>query len=279
MGEAQHDVQGNIEHIDKRGRAGEEVSRAAMDGATRCEEMLRWLGPRTRASIAELAVRFQVSEMTARRDLEKLAANGRVIRIPGGAMMARGAALEKSFRERSERMAESKDRIGRAAAALVKDGEAVVLDSGSTTLYIARHLRRRRDIVVVTFSLAALEELRDAASVRVELTGGAYRRSSHDLTGAAVAESLARVHVNKVFFGAQAVSFTKGVMGFDPESQPALLEAGGEKILVVDSGKIGREALYAFCPIRSCDLIITDSGAQPADLARLRKLTRVLVAE
>jgi DeoR/GlpR family transcriptional regulator of sugar metabolism len=255
------------------------MSRTAVDGVSRCEEILRWLGPRTRASIAAIALRFRVSEMTARRDLEKLASSGRIIRIPGGAMMARGPALEKSFRERSEHMAEAKERIGRTAAAHVKDGEAVVLDSGSTTLYIARHLRHRRDIVVMTFSLAALEELRDAASVRVELTGGVYRHSSHDLTGVAVAESLARIHANKVFFGAQAVSFSKGVMGFDPDSQPALLEAGGEKILVVDSGKIGREALYAFCPVRSCDLIITDSGVRPADLARLRKLTRVLVAE
>jgi DeoR family fructose operon transcriptional repressor len=245
----------------------------------RRDEVLRLLRNRTSASIAEIAGQFSISEMTVRRDLERLAATGQVIRIPGGAMMARGTAMEKTFLDRSAQCADSKDRIGRAAAALVKDGEAVVMDSGTTTLFIARHLRRRKNVAVFTLSLAVLDELSSSSDVRVVLTGGTYRRSSHDLVGREVAEALRAIHAQKVFFGAAALSFTKGVMANDPEFQKELLTAGAEKILVLDSAKIGHEALYHICPVESCDLVITDSGVKAADLRRLKELTAVQVVE
>lgn len=245
----------------------------------RRDEILQLLRNRTSASIAEIAGHFSISEMTVRRDLEKLAGGGQVIRIPGGAMMSRGTALEKTFLDRSAQCADAKDRIGRAAAALIKDGEAVVMDSGTTTLYVARHLKRHKDVAVFTLSLAVLDELSGSGDVRVVLTGGRYRRSSHDLVGRQVGESLRAIHASKVFFGAAAVSFSKGIMAYDPEFQKDLLEAGAERILVVDSGKIGREALYHICPLESCDLVITDSGIKPADVRRLKEFTKVLIAE
>jgi DeoR/GlpR family transcriptional regulator of sugar metabolism len=241
--------------------------------------VLLLLREQTTASITDIATRFQVSEMTIRRDIQKLSDSGQVIRIPGGARIERSFGGEKSFHERMNRVAEAKSAIGKAAAELVRNGESVTIDSGTTTLFLARSLRQHRDIVVFTFSLAVLEELAGFDSVRVELTGGAYRRTSHDLIGSAVGDSLASVSADKVFFGAAALSFRKGVMVYDREAPRALLDAGREKILVIDSTKIGQEAMYGFCAISHCDLIITDSGIKPADLARLRKLRKVIVAE
>lgn len=245
----------------------------------RTDEMMRLLRDRTSASIDEMAVAFRVSGMTIRRDLHKLARSGQVIRIPGGARIARSFGAEKTFVERLERMAPAKDRIGRAAAGLVANGSSVALDSGTTTLYIARHLRGHRNIVVFTFSLAVLEELAGSESVRLELTGGAYRASSHDLVGNAVQQSLQAISADTVFFGAAALSFRKGVMVNDPDAQPALLAAGRRRILVVDSSKIGCEALYRLCPAEACDLVITDAGISRAALAKLRKSCKVMVAE
>ena len=245
----------------------------------RIDAVLTLLKDRTSASIEEMAAEFQVSGMTIRRDLHKLARSGQVIRIPGGARIARSFGAEKTFVERLERMAEAKDRIGRAAAAMVENGASVALDSGTTTLYIARHLRGHRNIVVFTFSFAVLEELAGSEAVRLELTGGAYRASSHDLVGNAVQQSLASISADTVFFGAAALSFHKGVMVNDPDAQPALLSAGRRKILVVDSSKIGAEALYRLCPVEACDLIVTDAGIGRGTLARLRRLSKVLVAE
>ncbi len=231
------------------------------------------------ASIGEMAVQFAVSEMTVRRVLHKLADSGLVIRTPGGAMVAPSGSLERSFLDRSARMAGAKDAIGREAANLVRDGDTVVLDSGTTTRYVARHIASKRNVTVVTTSLAALEELAGSTSVHVRLTGGIYRRSSHDLSGNSVVDILGGVYADRVFFGAAALSFKKGVMNFDAEMSSVFLRAGRERVLVIDSSKIGTEAAYRLCAVEKCDMVITDKGIRAADLARLRKLTSVLVAD
>lgn len=231
------------------------------------------------ASIGEIAARFAISEMTVRRVLYKLADAGLVIRTPGGAMVAPSGSMERTFLERSAKMSAAKEALGRAAASLVHEGETVVLDSGTTTRCIARHLASHRNLVVVTTSLAVLEELAGSDGVQVRLTGGMYRRSSHDLFGNAVVESLNDINADKVFFGAAALSFRKGVMNYDAEMPRAFLRSGKQRILVIDSSKVGLEAVYRLCPMETCDLVITDTGVKSSDLARLRNLTKVLVAE
>jgi DeoR/GlpR family transcriptional regulator of sugar metabolism len=246
---------------------------------SRLDLILQMLKMNTTASIAEIAEAFHVSQMTIRRDLQKLAEAGQVIRIPGGARIEYWRGAERSFFERLQKMSHAKMSIGKAAADLVNDGESVVLDSGTTTLYVARELRVRRNVVVFTFSLAALEELTSAEHVRVELTGGVYRSSSHDLIGHAVAKSLTSIYADTVIFGAAAVSFSRGVMVHDPDTQHELLQAGKRKVLVVDSSKIGTEATYRLCGIGDCDLILTDKGVSREALARLSQITQVQVAE
>lgn len=245
----------------------------------RQSEILLFIKEKGTASIAETAVRFGVSEMTVRRVLYKLADSGLVIRTPGGAMVAPSGSMEKSFLERSAKMASAKDAIGREAARLVLDGETIVLDSGTTTRYIARYLASKRDLVVVTTSLAVLEELAGSAGIQVRLTGGVYRRSSHDLAGNAVSEVLSGIQADKTFFGAAALSFHKGVMNYDAEMPKVFLRAGRERILVLDSSKIGTQAVYRLTAVEKCDLVITDKGIKLSDLTRLQKLTRVLVAQ
>lgn len=245
----------------------------------RKSEVLHYVKERSTASIAEIAKHFDVSEMTVRRALHKLADEGLVIRTPGGAMAAPSGSMEKSFLDRSARMASAKDAIGREAARLVQDGETIVLDSGTTTRYVARHLSAKRDLVVVTPSLAVVEELAGSAGVQVRLTGGVYRRSSHDLSGPTMLNALADIYADKVFFGAAALSFQKGVMNYDVEMPKSFLRAGRERILVIDSSKVGVEAVYRLCAVEKCDLVITDRGIRAADLLKLKNLTGVLVAE
>ena len=242
-------------------------------------QILLFIKEKGTASIAEMATEFAVSEMTVRRVLHKLADSGLVIRTPGGAMIAPSGSLEKSFLERSAKMAAAKDAIGREAARLVQNGETVVLDSGTTTRYLARYLTSKRDATVVTTSLAVLEELAGSPDVQVRLTGGVYRRSSHDLSGNAVMDALSGIYADKVFFGAAALSFQKGVMNFDAEMPRVFLRAARERILVIDSSKIGTEAVYRLCAVEKCDIVVTDDGVKAADLARLRKLTSILVAK
>ena len=146
--------------------------------------------------------------------------------------MARWSLLRDPWRGHSwsdrKRCAAAKDALGRVAAGLVREGETVVLDSGTTTQYIARHLAARRDLVVVTASLAVLEELAGSTGIQVRLTGGVYRRTSHDLCGSAVDEALGNIYADRVFFGAAALSFHKRsdeLRPGDAEGDPASREA------------------------------------------------------
>ena len=257
----------------------ERMTMAELTEHSRLDSIVQMLKLNTSASIGEIAEAFHVSQMTIRRDLQKLVEAGQVIRIPGGARIEYWRGAERSFFERLQKMSHAKRSIGAAAAALVRDGESVVLDSGTTTLYVARELRVRRNVVVFTFSLAVLEELTSAEDIRVELTGGVYRSSSHDLIGHAVAKSLTSICADTVIFGAAAISFTRGVMVHDPDTQHELLQAGKRRVLAVDSSKIGTEATYRICGIEDCDLILTDKGISAEDLARLRRITQVQVAE
>jgi DeoR/GlpR family transcriptional regulator of sugar metabolism len=250
-----------------------------LTSAQRQDEVLLHIKEKGSSTIGALAERFAVSEMTVRRVLYKLSDASLIIRTPGGAMWAPQGSMERTFLERSAKMSAAKDALGRAAARMVRDGDTVVLDSGTTTQYIARHLAARRDLVVVTASLAVLEELAGIPGIQVRLTGGAYRRVSHDLCGSAVDEALGNVYADWVFFGAAALSFSKGAMNFDPDMPKAILQAGKQRVLVIDNSKVGTEAAHRFCPIERCDLVIVDPGVKTADIKRLRKLTKVLIAE
>jgi len=246
---------------------------------SRLQSIVQMLKTNTTASIGEIAETFHVSQMTIRRDLQKLVEAGQVLRIPGGARIERWRGAERTFFERLEKMSHAKQSIGRAAAALVRDGESVVLDSGTTTLFVARELRARRNITVFTFSLAVLEELTSADDIRVELTGGVYRSSSHDLIGHAVAKSLTSIYADTVIFGAASISFNRGVMVHDSDTQYELLRAGKRRVLVVDSSKIATEATYRLCGIEECDLVLTDRDISAESLAKLCMMTAVQVAE
>ena len=255
------------------------IRQAPRSSEERQGEILLHIKEKGSAAIGEIAERFSVSEMTVRRVLYKLSDAGLIIRTPGGAMVAPSGSMERTFHERSEKMSAAKDALGRTAAGLVQDGETVVLDSGTTTQYIARHLAPRRDVVVITASLAVLEELAGSTGVQVRLTGGVYRRVSHDLCGSSVDEALGSVYADRVFFGAAALSFARGAMNYDQEMPKAILQAGKQRVLVIDSSKVGIEAVYRFCPIEQCDLVITDQGVKEAEIKKLRKLTKVLIAE
>ncbi len=233
----------------------------------------------TSASIGEIAERCQVSQMTIRRDLQKLVESGQVIRIPGGARIEHWRGAERTFLERLQKMSQAKPQHRHRSVRTHPRWRVRRSRFGNHHTLRSERVARRRNVVVFTFSLAVLEELTSAEDIRVELTGGVYRASSHDLIGHAVGKSLTSIYADTVIFGAAAISFTRGVMVHDPDAQRELLQAGKRKVLVVDSSKIGTEATYRLCGINDCDLILTDKAVSAEDLARLRQITQVQVAE
>jgi DeoR family transcriptional regulator of aga operon len=228
----------------------------------------------SRVLVLDLAKRFETSQVTIRKDLEALHAHGLIHRTHGGALPAREGALEDpTLREKEKLHHQEKLRIAEAAAAMVQEGQVLILDSGTTTTEIARAMRNFRNLTIVTNAVNIAAELSGTA-VEVILTGGTLRKNSFSLVGPIAEETLHRLHADVLFLG---------VDGFDVQyglSTPNLLEAkvnrvmveiAKRKVAVCDSSKFGRRSLSLIAPPAALDAVITDRAVPKSDLRALKK--------
>src|SRR5262245_37856838 len=154
-----------------------------MNAHTRHDMILRENEKHAKVSVVELARALAVSEMTVRRDLEHLEQAGLVTRVHGGAVSAKSRSYEPPFNSRVVRQVEAKNRIGQAAAKLIREGETVILAAGTTTLEVARALLGRRNLRILTLSLRIAVLLVDEPGIELLLPGGTCRPDEHSLIG------------------------------------------------------------------------------------------------
>ncbi|RKY62367.1 MAG: DeoR/GlpR transcriptional regulator [Candidatus Latescibacterota bacterium] len=218
---------------------------------------------RGRVSVPELSSLLGVSQVTVRRDLQRLEREGYVVKTYGGAVSTDRVAFEFSFQKKLQRNVAEKERIGRYAAGLVEEGEAIFLDNGTTTLQIAYNLRTRRNIKVVTNSLCVVYALEPAEGIELILLGGIVRRGWNDLYGPLTEKAIAELHVDKAFVGADGVSPEAGFTAADLRTaRPTeLVVRSAKKVIVVaDHTKIGRVAFVRFASLDDVDMLITSRG-------------------
>lgn len=225
------------------------------------------------ASVAALASEFDVHESTIRRDLAEVEQEGLLKRTHGGVIVEQLTNNEPSFSERSTTQLDQKMQIGKLAASLVEDGDHIIIDSGTTTLHIARNLVSRNNLTVVTNDMNVASELRDAPGVKVMVTGGELYPSSYMLNGMFTDHVLRSVHVSKAFIGIPALHPKHGLM--HPEAQLVLakqgmIRAAQEVIVVADDTKIGKLSLHIVAPNSSIHTLITGNGAPEYDLKLFR---------
>ncbi len=245
-----------------------------MTGHERERSIFEMIAASGEATIAHLSRHFQVSEMTIRRDLAALERAGLVKRTHGGVTSAVSLSYEPPFAIRSQQRGDSKQRIGHAAAALIEEGETVILDVGTTTNEVARALKGRRNITVFTPSLHIANTLADEQGIALVVSGGTLRRGERSLVG-----DLAR----RAFDGFVFDKFVMGIAGLHPvyglteyntddaQVKGAALAAARECVVVADSYKIGRIAFARICGIDRVDNLVTDDTA-PDKLEELRAL-------
>ena len=236
--------------------------------AERRQEIAKRINDCGRASVAELAGQFGVSEVTIRADLQALAARNLIVRTHGGAVPTGRGLHELSLADRTQQQVSEKDRIGAAGAALVSNDNAIILDASSTALAIARHLKHRRDLTILTNSIAIAHEMLDAPGVTVVMPGGTVRREMASLTGGNGLESLRRFNIQKGFFGATGISVPEGLTDVsvgEAEVKRPLVAMCREVIAVVDATKWGHVGLASFAAPQVITCVITDAQA-PADL-------------
>ena len=224
--------------------------------------------------VAALSRELDVSEVTIRSDLARLEQEGFARRTHGGAVLARGTRFERPFAEQEARFREEKQRIGAAAAGLIEDGDTIILDVGTTTTEIARHLPQVTNLVVVTSALNIALELERHPGVTVVVTGGTLRPMQHSLVNPLATVLLSQINADKLFLGCNGVSADKGITNSnlqEAEVKRAMIAAAKRVIVVADSSKIGAVAAAHVAPISVVHQVITDDHADEAELDRLRQ--------
>jgi len=240
----------------------------------RQKQILALLSKQGRLSVAEIVEQFEVSEATARRDLESLASEGKVQRVHGGAIAAEKAPPESPILERENEQADEKIRIGHATAELVADNESVFLGSGTTVLEVAKNLRDRKNLTVITNSLPVLNVLAGIKEITVISLGGMLRDSELSFIGHITEQALAEVRVDKVVVGTRGISLEHGLTNEylqETLTDRAILKIGRDVIVVADHTKINRVSTVLLAPLNAMQTFVTDSSADKKFMQSLKK--------
>ncbi len=221
-------------------------------------------------SIRDLAVRFAVSEMTVRRDLNALEARKLLVRTHGGGV----AAADLRFLPAAQpcyTASPAKTAIGQAAAALVAPGMTVLLDEGTTTLEVARHMPRDPSITLATMSLVVAQEF-FGSDVNVVVFGGTLRKEFPSLYGPLTERFIREFHVDLLFVGCDAARSDSGFyfqnMQLASLTQ-AMLRIADRVVVVTESAKFQRSAFMQYAVVSEIDTLVTDTGLSPTDHAQL----------
>jgi len=241
----------------------------------RQERIARLVEEHGRARVTDLADRFGVSSVTIRKDLIALESTNRLLRAHGGAISIDRRLPELAFDIRERLQADEKSRIGWAGAALVQDGESIVMDASTTALAVARQLKARggwSQLTVITNGLRLAAELAGHPGLVVLMLGGRVRWEALSVVGQLGDGLFDRINVQKAFLGAAGFTLESGLAdATDEEAQikRSMVGAAREVIAIVDSTKWGRAAFATFCSTDDIDVVLTDGNAPPDMVAGL----------
>ena len=229
---------------------------------TRLKKILALLAGREEVSAAEMAAYFQVAGMTIRRDLEQLAAQGRIIRTHGGAILAAPSMVAFAFQDRQQSRMAEKRAIARAAACLVEPGMTVILDTGTTTLELARVLGDIPHLKVLTSSLAIASALLSHKDQELVLLGGTVNKNSPDLSGPLTLENLGAFRAQLAFVGADGADKHGLYTGGQQTAQVtrAMIASAERAVLLADSSKFGKNAFVRIAGWEAIGHVIVDDG-------------------
>lgn len=243
--------------------------------AERREQILRLLEEKSKILVPDLCERFNVSPATIRGDLRDLEGEGKIRRTHGGAIPVGKIAFEPASEVKEIEHIGEKRRIGAAAAKLVDAGDTVALDTGTTTLQLAKFLIDIENLTVVTTDLEIARFLEMNSGINVILIGGALRRGFHCTTGPMTVAALANLNVDKAFMATNAFSLEKGFTtpSFEHvEVKRAMMAISSETIMLADSSKIGRISFIKFAGLSDIDRLVTDSGVGKKTLSMLAEV-------
>ncbi|WP_286272454.1 transcriptional repressor AgaR [Thalassotalea hakodatensis] len=213
-------------------------------------------------SVKELAENFNISTVTIRNDLNELNRLGLLVRSRGGAVPSNRLTKELSIKEKHTKNLKVKQKIGEAVANLIDEGDAIILDSGSTTEEVAHCLIGKKQLTVMTNGLNIANQLAQAEGCDVFITGGKLRKKSMSFYGAQAEERLEYYNFNKVILGVDGIDINRGISThYEPEANfnRAMCDNAEQIIVVTDSSKFGKRSLHAIVKLDQVDILVTDN--------------------
>jgi len=246
---------------------GNNHSPGVLSPEERRQEICQLIDKRGSVRVDDLATMWGVQPITIRRDLDQLATEGLIIRVRGGALRNERVRLELGYGERMHQNHGEKVAIAKRAAELIRPGQTIILDTGTTTQFLARELASWADIQVVTNSMVVAFELRGALGVSVILLGGQARKGGCELIGPLTERLLGDFHADIAFLGADAVDVDGGFYTTDigvARVEELMIQAATTAVVLADTSKLKRRAFARYASFDPIHIWIT-SGPLSSD--------------
>ncbi|MCF7933937.1 MAG: DeoR/GlpR family DNA-binding transcription regulator [Spirochaetia bacterium] len=239
--------------------------------SSRENQILETLRNGEKNSVSELSHELGVSVVTIRADLKSMEEKGVIVRTRGGAI----PAFHPEMMDRIGSRTPEKERIAKAAADLVKDGDKIMITNGTTSALVGRYLLGRRDVQIVTNSTLLLPYARVNPNLNITFVGGEFRPSAEALVGPEAIHRIDQFHVSMTITGTDGVTSEHGLTTHLVESAEIvrkMCEQAETRVLVVDSSKFGKKGFVKILPLEAIDIIITDTGLDQQTAESIEKL-------
>jgi len=216
-------------------------------------------------TVDELSKNFNVSQITIRSDLQLLHEDGKIIRTHGGALKISGSSFDLPLSVKETRHHEEKYLIGKAALELIKDGETIIIDSGSTTVELAKQIVEKpfKSLTVITNALNVAMVLSHQSHIQVVMLGGTLRKMSYSMVGPLAEETLGQLYADRLFLGVDGFDIDYGLTTPDileARLNRKMIEVSKDIILLTDSSKFGRRSLSFIANLDMINIVVTDSN-------------------
>lgn len=216
--------------------------------------------------VSELGELFGVSEETIRRDLDKLTKEGMAIKSYGGAVLNENNNIDMPFNVRKKKNLPGKQKIASLIAALIEDGDHIILDPSTTAVSIVKSLRDKERLTIITNSIEVLVELAETNGWDVISSGGTLKENYLALVGPRAMEGISSFNADKVILSCKGIDMEKGITDANDmfsQVKQTMLRSAKQKILAVDSTKFNRVAFSQICKADDIDMVVTD--IRPSD--------------
>ncbi len=237
-------------------------------------KILEILNSQGQVAVNELSNFFNVSEVTIRNDLSHLENKGLLIKTRGGALKIQSVGIDQHLNEKAKINSRDKQAIGKKAAEIINDNDTIIIDSGTTTVEIAKHLVGKKNLTVVTNALNIASQLIND-EIRVVVLGGILRSNSLSLVGPIAESSIKNFYCDKCFIGVDGIDSSSGIYTPIPEEanlNKLMIEISKEVIIVTDSSKFKRKSFGFIAPISKVNMIITDSKIPEDEFTNLQNM-------